>query len=547
MTARQRLAGARAIANAPVVFTGRIPRRVRGRRPAALAGYELPMALMGFPGLGWLFAGFPVTASILLLCGPALTWAVVPLAFTPYGQGPLSTLGWKVELVWLPASALLSTAMLYRAHRRRRLLMLGAPPKPRGRKRRRGYRTRVSVAAGTIGLLLVSLPFVPAVAGVGGSTIRYAYQTRLTPEIVGQFLATRRGPVKLFTWQDPQTPYPSDALRIHARDVRGLVARAAAVDRPGAYGLYDLDRGTRVPLAVRSATGRQLTLAPAHRLTAGRYMFIATHQGMFGGRDFAYVRIVRPGQPVTSISSGSDKAVPAVADALLPVAAALVALLFVALLLRSYLSRPAGQKALWAAGFAFFAVATTCEAAAQRAGWSPALFRSYYLAGGVLTVGFLGAGSAWLLLPRRGRDILIGALAAGSLAAVATIWLAPIDAHALAITASGQPPANGALAGHAFLWAVIFNSAGTLALVGGSLYSILRRRRVSANAWIASGALVVALATGLSRTGDYSLVYLGQLVGISLMFCGFTFVGRKIEPVRARRPEASLERPVLAR
>ena len=547
MTARQRLAGARAIAAAPVAFTGRIPRRVRGRRPAALAGYELPMALMGFPGLGWLFAGFPVTASILLLCGPALTWAVIPLAFTPYGQGPLSSLGWKVELAWIPASALLSTALLYRAQRRRRLLMMGAPPKPRGRRGRRGYRTRVSVAVGAIALLLVSLPFVPAVAGVGGSTIRYSYQTRLTPDIVGQFLTTRRGPVKLFTWQDPQTPYPADALSIHARDVRALVARAAAVDRPGAYGLYDLDRGTQVPLRVRSASGRQLSFAPVQRLAAGRYMFVATHQGMFGGRDFAYVRVVRPGQPVTAISSRSSDAVPAVADALLPVAAALVALLFVVLLLRSYWSRPAGQKALWAAGFAFFAVATTCEAVAQRAGWSPALFRSYYLTGGVLTVGYLGAGSAWLLLPRRGRDVLLGALAVGSLAAVATIWLAPVDAHALAVTASGQPPENGALAGHAFLWAVVFNSAGTLALVGGSLYSILRRRRVSANAWIASGALVVALATGLSRTGDYSLVYLGQLVGISLMFCGFTFVGRKIEPVPARRPEASLERPALAR
>ena len=25
---------------------------------------------MGFPGVGWLFAGFPFTASILLLAGP---------------------------------------------------------------------------------------------------------------------------------------------------------------------------------------------------------------------------------------------------------------------------------------------------------------------------------------------------------------------------------------------------------------------------------------------------------------------------------------------
>jgi hypothetical protein len=280
-------------------------------------------------------------------------------------------------------------------------------------------------------------------------------------------------------------------------------------------------------------------------------MFVATHQGMFGGRDFAYLTVVKRGEPVTAISAGvgSDRSVPQVGDSLLPVAAALVAVLFVLLLLRSLWSRPAGQKALWAAGFAFFALATACEAVAQRTGWSAALFRSYYLAGGVLTVGFLGAGSAWLLMPRRGRDVLLGALAVGTVAAVAAVWLAPVDGNVLAATASGRPPENGALEGHAFLWAVAFNSAGTLALVGGSLYSILRRRRVSANVWIASGALVVALATGLSRTGDYSLVYLGQLVGISLMFCGFTFAGRKPKPAPkpARRPETPAERPALAR
>ena len=131
---------------------------------------------------------------------------------------------------------------------------------------------------------------------------------------------------------------------------------------------------------------------------------------------------------------------PQIADSLLPVAAALVALLFVFLLARSYWQRPAGQKALWAAGFAFFAVATVCEAVAQRAGWTPTLFRTYYLAGGVLTVAYLGAGSAWLLLRREGRDVLLGALAVGSIAAAVSVWLAPVDARMLATTASGRPP-----------------------------------------------------------------------------------------------------------
>jgi len=538
MTVRQREAGLRALASAPVVYSGRIPRRVLRRSPAALAGYELPMGLLGFPGVGWLFAGFPLTASVLLLAGPSLTWAVIPLAFSPFGEGPLGSIGWKFELGWLPATALLSAALLYRAQRNRRLRLAGMPPRPRGR---RGYRTRVSVAVGAIALLLVSLPFVPAVAGVGGSSIKYTYQTRFTPEVTGQFLVTRRGPVKLFAWRDPQGSYPVDALRIHAADVGALVVRAAAVDRPGAYRLFDLDRGARIPLALRAASARRLALAPSRRLAPGRYLFVATHQGMFGGRDFAYLTVVRPGAPVTTISSHPRKTAPAVADALVPVAAALVALLFTLLLLRSFLNRPAGQKALWAAGFALFAAATACEAIAQRTGWSPALFRSYYLTGGVLTVGYLGAGSAWLVLPRRGRDAMLGALAVGTVAALIAVALAPVDVHQLAATSSGRPPANGTLVGHVFLWAVAFNSLGTLFLVGCSLYSILRRRRVSANAWIATGALVVAVATGLSRADDYSLVYLGQLVGIGLMFCGFTFAGRQPRAREVERPEPRLE------
>src|SRR5436190_18402523 len=168
MTARQRDEGRRAIAALPGMYSGKIPKRLRRRSPAALAGYELPLGLMGFPGVGWLFAGFPFTASILLMAGPALAWAVIPVAFSPYGQGPLRPEGWKVELAWLPLSALLSAAALYRAHARRRRLLDGPPPGGHRRRRprtraeiRARYRTRIGVAVGVIGRVLVSLPSVP--------------------------------------------------------------------------------------------------------------------------------------------------------------------------------------------------------------------------------------------------------------------------------------------------------------------------------------------------------------------------------------------------
>ena len=140
----------------------------------------------------------------------------------------------------------------------------------------------------------------------------------------------------------------------------------------------------------------------------------------------------------------------------------------------------------------------------------------------------LGAGSAMLQLRPRWRDVLLGGLAVAAIAAAITVAVAPVDAQLLAATATGRPPANGALGGHAFLWAIALNSLGTLLLVGGSALSIVRRRNIRANVWIGSGALVVALATGLSRGGDYSYVYVGQLVGIALMFAGFTL------PARAR-------------
>jgi hypothetical protein len=525
MSERQRAAGRAALAATPRQYSGTIPKRVRRRSPAALAAYELPLGLMGFPGVGWLFAGFPLTASILLMAGPALTWAVIPVAFSPYGDGPLRGIGWRVELAWLPAMALLSSALLYRTHARRRAKLDGRPP--RGRARRiQGYRARVSAAVGVLALLLVAIPFVPALAGVGGSTVRYSYEPRLTPEVTGQFVATGQGPVKLFAWNEPQDMYPHDALRLHASDLRSLLVRAAAVDAPKAYQLFDLGRGRAVQLAVRRSSPRQLVLAPTASLRPGRYAFVATHEGMFGGRDFSYLRVVAPSAAVTAISSRPHAEAPAVLDALLPLCAVLVALGFAALLVRSLLRRRSGEKVLWALGFTLFAIAAACEALAQRTGWSAGLFRTYYLAGGVLTVAYLGAGSAWLLLPRRGRDILVGGLAVATAAAAVTIALAGVDTGVLAETARGRPPANSALLGHAFLWAVALNSFGSLFLIGGSAWSIVRRRRVRANLWIGGGALVVALATGLSRAGSYDLVYAGELLGIALMFAGFAFVGR---------------------
>ncbi len=538
-TAEQRAEGRRTLRLFPRAYSGRVPARVLRRPPASVAAYEVPMGVLGFPGVGWLFAGYPLQASVLLLAGPAFAWAVLPAAFTPFGHGPLRGVGWQIELFWLPVSTALSATALYLAHRRRRRAFFGQPPGGR-RRRRPNPRLRIGATAGTIALVLVSLPFVAAVGGIGSGGVRYAYLPHLTTEITGQFLGTQSGTVKLFSWSDPQGRFPADALRVHSGDVRALSARAAALDDSSAYRLYDLDRNLPVPLRATRAGPRELRLTPKQPLRTGEYVYTASHEGMFGGRDYAYLEIVPPSAPTTPIASGGGRT-PTIAHALPPVAATLLALAFTLLLLRSFRARPAGQKAFWAAGFLLFAIATATEALAQHGGWTPAFFRTYYLCGGILAVAYLGAGSAWLLLPPRGRDVLLGTLVTATLAAVVTVAFAHVDSGTLARAADGRPPDNGAIVGHAYLWAAALNSVGTLALLGGSLLAIARRIRVRQNVWIGVGALVVALATGLSRTGDYSFVYLGQLAGLALMFCGFTLPSRA--PAPRRQPQAHAAHP----
>jgi hypothetical protein len=135
---------------------------------------------------------------------------------------------------------------------------------------------------------------------------------------------------------------------------------------------------------------------------------------------------------------------------------------------------------------------------------------------------------------------MLGGLAIATAAASIAVALAPVDVATVLSAPTDRPPANSALAGHAFLWAIGLNSFGTLFLVGGSLYAVARRRRVWTNVWIGGGALVVALATGLSRTGTYSFVYAGELIGITMMFYGFTWAGK----LQTARPQTSAPKPV---
>ena len=79
------------------------------------------------------------------------------------------------------------------------------------------------------------------------------------------------------------------------------------------------------------------------------------------------------------------------------------------------------------------------------------------------------------------------------------------------------------------IMAAVVNSVGTVILVGGaawSAYGTWRRggapSRLAANILIAAGALIVASVSTLTRLFHiYELFYVGQAIGVLVMFAGF--------------------------
>jgi hypothetical protein len=97
---------AREMRQMPARFSGPMPKRLQRLPLTAVLGIELVGGLFGWPGLGWLFAGQAAVGIALMLAGPAVAWALLPMLFSPFTNTVLSQWGWPVLLVWpFPTSA----------------------------------------------------------------------------------------------------------------------------------------------------------------------------------------------------------------------------------------------------------------------------------------------------------------------------------------------------------------------------------------------------------------------------------------------------------
>jgi hypothetical protein len=82
---------------------------------------------------------------------------------------------------------------------------------------------------------------------------------------------------------------------------------------------------------------------------------------------------------------------------ILPTATSLLAFLMAVLLLDQWRDRRHGFQLVWAFGMLCYAIGSGAEAVAAASGWTEVLYRTWYLAGAVMTAAWLGLGTAFLL------------------------------------------------------------------------------------------------------------------------------------------------------
>lgn len=210
----------------------------------------------------------------------------------------------------------------------------------------------------------------------------------------------------------------------------------------------------------------------------------------------------------------------------------LVAFTFAGAVLNRYRYKKGVHLALWGIGLIFYGLGTLTEVILSFT-FSAFALQIWYLAGAMLTAAWLGQGTIHLLVRKRGiASTLTAMLIVVSVVAAVLVFSAPITSAAASYNinqpASAQYKDIMVRNGPMIALTIFLNIYGTIALVGGALYSsfLFWRKRVLANRMvgnilIAAGALMPALGGSFLKAGLADWLYVSEFIGVVLMYFGF--------------------------
>lgn len=226
----------------------------------------------------------------------------------------------------------------------------------------------------------------------------------------------------------------------------------------------------------------------------------------------------------------------------IPIATTVIALFFAWVVFSRWRERRSGPHLLWwAAGILLYGVGTFTEGFTTLFGWSEPVFRSWYIAGALLGGAPLAQGTVYLLSKRKTANILTAMLVPFIVVASVCVLLAPIDRTLV------EPYG---LSGSVMQWQWVrafspfINTYAFIFLVGGAALSAVRFSRKKAtfgrfvgNVLIAVGALLPGIGGMATRMGHTEILYVGEFLGIVLIFIGYRWNVRGRPAARRVAPQ----------
>jgi hypothetical protein len=187
----------------------------------------------------------------------------------------------------------------------------------------------------------------------------------------------------------------------------------------------------------------------------------------------------------------------------------------------------------WGIGLFFYFIGTLSQVILSLT-WSPLFFGLWYWTGALMVAPWLGQGTVYLLV-RKGsiaRNIQMALVLVAVMTLPWTLFFTNMDSSVwypgADMTEIYKQIMGEEIRGTVRFFSPIMNTWGTIALVGGAIYSArlfrrkqIMRNRMVGNWYIALGGLLPALGGLFIRLGDPSYKYLGEMLGAILIFIGF--------------------------
>lgn len=182
----------------------------------------------------------------------------------------------------------------------------------------------------------------------------------------------------------------------------------------------------------------------------------------------------------------------------------------------------------WTIGVACYGAGTLVESSVTLFGWSPFLFKSWYITGALLGGIPLAQGTVHLLMNPRFARLSERLVVAVIIICSLLVILSPLRLE----LAEPRRLSGSVLEWQWIRWTTPFiNLYAFVFLVGGAIYSAFRYRgnpefkgRFQGNVLIAIGGLLPGIGGSFTKAGYTEVLYVTELIGILFIYLGYSVI-----------------------